>query len=225
MNAEILIKEYPRLYHMAEEGSWPSICERGLWSTSGLLDLFGIDGAERIKIERRHRPESIEITHPVYGTAVIRDQKPMSDRALRKCLLDGLTPEDWHRILNARVFFWATRKRLLGLLKARAYRTKCHDVLTVDSRSLIKRYEHEITLSAYNSGSTVYKPVPRGLSTFRSIAEYPSDKKGRAEKPVAEVAVDRGVRDVRSFVIKVERMMGDEVVDVIWEPDFGGPSI
>jgi hypothetical protein len=225
MDVEMLIDAYPRLYHMAEEGSWSSISERGLWSTSGLLDLFEIDGPERIAIERRRRPESIEIAHPVYGTAVIRDQKPMNDRALQKCLLDGLTPEDWYRVLNARVFFWATRKRLISLLKARAYRRKCHDVLTVDSRSLIARHAHDITLSAYNSGSTVYRPIPRGLSTFRSIAEYPSNKRGRAEKPVAEVAVDHGVRDIRSVVIKVERMMGDEVVDVIWEPDFGRPSV
>ncbi len=64
---------YPSLYHMAESGSWPSIRERGLLSTTALLDLFEIDGATRTSIESQWRPESIPIEHPSYGSAVVGD--------------------------------------------------------------------------------------------------------------------------------------------------------
>src|SRR3970282_1237905 len=78
-----LARHYPRLFHMAEAGCWPSVQRYGLLSTSGLLDLFEVDPEQRVQLESRHRPESVRIQHPVHGTAVIRDQKPMSDSGLK----------------------------------------------------------------------------------------------------------------------------------------------
>ena len=64
---EDLIKYFPRLYHMAEKGTWPSIKKRGLLSTTALLDLYGIKGKEREKIESLRRPDSVRIKHEEYG--------------------------------------------------------------------------------------------------------------------------------------------------------------
>ncbi|MEG9861289.1 MAG: hypothetical protein V6Z81_02105 [Parvularculales bacterium] len=44
---EELIENCPKLYHMAERGSWSSIEKQGLFSTSALLDLYGYTGEER----------------------------------------------------------------------------------------------------------------------------------------------------------------------------------
>ena len=44
---EEFVRRYPRLYHMAQVGSWPSIERNGLLSTSALLDLFQIKGEAR----------------------------------------------------------------------------------------------------------------------------------------------------------------------------------
>ncbi len=74
-----LLQDCPVLYHMAERGSWPSIQRHGLLSTSGLLDLYGISGAEREAIEARRRPTNVEIQRASLGRAVVRDQKPMDD--------------------------------------------------------------------------------------------------------------------------------------------------
>jgi hypothetical protein len=204
---------------MAEEDSWDSIREKGLWSTSGLLDLFEIDGEPRQEIEQQNRRESVEITHPVHGTVVIRDQKPMSDGALEKCLQDGLSPQDWYQILNRKVFFWATHGRLLKLLNGRAYRDKTHDVLTVDTERLLAVHADQITLCPYNSGSTIFKPVVRGENTFLSIADHPFEhwKKKRGRDAVVEVAVDTGVPDLNNIVIKVEKMHGSKVIDEIYK--------
>src|ERR1044071_5448626 len=140
---------------MAHAEAWEGIRERGLLSTTALLDLFEIDGELRHKIESEHRPESVVIEHPVHGRAVIRDQKPMSEGALRKCLV-RISPRQWYELLNGRVFFWLSRERLARLLSARAYRNAKHCVMTVDTGELIRHHLDRITLSPINSGSTIF---------------------------------------------------------------------
>lgn len=217
-----LIRDCPTLYHMAERGSWPSIQRHGLLSTSALLDLYDVQGARREAIEGCRRPEGVSIEHPVLGRAAIRDQKPMDDAGLRMCLLDGLTPEDWYRCLNGRVFFWLTRERLLRLLNARPYREAEHDVLELDTASLVAAHQPAIRLSPINSGTT--KPFPstaskRGRETFLPIAEYPYARwraQGRkAGERVVELTVDYAVPDAARFVRRVVAMRGGTVTEVI----------
>jgi hypothetical protein len=47
MDTAELIARYPRLYHMAEDGSWPSIQAHGLLSTRAMLDHFEVTPDER----------------------------------------------------------------------------------------------------------------------------------------------------------------------------------
>ena len=54
-----LFSHYPRLWHMAEDGSFDSVLKHGLLSTSALLDLYGMKGEERRKLERMRRPELV----------------------------------------------------------------------------------------------------------------------------------------------------------------------
>lgn len=217
-----LIRDCPTLYHMAERGSWPSIRQHGLLSTSALLDLYEIRGRQRAAIEGRRRPEGVLIEHPTLGRVIIRDQKPMDDAGLRMCLLDGLSPEDWYRCLNEKVFFWLTRERLLRLLNARPYRNIEHDVLELDTAFLVAAYRDAITLSPINSGTT--KPFPttaskRGQATFLSVAEYPyAQWRAAGRRPgerVVELTVQRGVPDIARFVLRVSRMQGGTVVGVL----------
>lgn len=208
---------YPRLYHMAQAGSWSSIRQHGLLSTSALLDHFEVNGTKREAIEYKHRPECVEITHPVYGRAIIRDQKPMSEKALLKCLV-GTTPREWYGLLNRRVFFWVTEHRVLTLLGARAYKDLDHDVLTIDAGALLKRYTTRIALSPINSGSTVYNPQPRGSDLFRPLDSYPFEMRRKYGKnAVAELTIDHSVPDLRDFVIKVERRRGQNVHRVLFD--------
>ncbi len=217
-----LVRDCPTLYHMAERGSWPSIRQHGLLSTSALLDLFSVEGARREALEGRRRPEGVTIEHPALGRAAIRDQKPMDDAGLRMCLLDGLTPEDWYRCLNARVFFWLTRERLLRLLNARPYRDAEHDVLELDTAALVAAHRPAIRLSPINSGTT--KPFPstaskRGRETCRPSAENPYARwraQGRkAGERVVELTVDHAVPDAARFVRRVAAMRGGVVTGVI----------
>lgn len=220
VTTRVLVERFPRLYHMAERGSWPSIRRHGLLSTSALLDLYEVTGAERARLERAHRPESVELVHPKLGRAVIRDQKPMDDQGLRRALTDGLTPEDWYRILNAKVFFWLTEDRLNRLLGARAYRGLRHDVLVVDTRELLSEHAEEVVLSPLNSGATKPMPFPRGRSTFLRMDEYPFDvwdKKRSRQDPVVELAVRRAVPDIERFIVRVYEDGGGAPRTVLWE--------
>lgn len=195
---------------MAEDGSWESIRKQGLLSTSALLDLYKIEGPERRAIESKHRPESIKICRTGYPDAIIRDQKPMSDAALRKCLADGITPSMWYEILNAKVFFWLSKRRLRRLLGARAYRDFPQTVLTLDAESLVKAHGDKILLSPINSGSTIMKPQPRGNDTFRSIEDYPFEhwrKKRSRRDAVVELVVPGAVKDIMDHVIAVHRIL------------------
>lgn len=212
-----LLQDCPVLYHMAERGSWPSIQRHGLLSTSGLLDLYGISGSKREAIEAQRRPTNVEIQRASLGRAVVRDQKPMDDLGLTRCLQDGLTPAEWYRLLNRKVFFWLTRERLLRLVGAKPYRSLEHDVLEIDARALVTAHREAITLSPINSGATKPYPAPRGRSTFLPISHYPyaewRQKRKRGERAV-ELVVEHGVPDVSRFVRRVLVMRGEEVLNV-----------
>lgn len=223
MELEELTQQYPRLYHMAESGTWDSIKTHGLLSTSALLDLFEISGPARTSIVSQHRPRAVEITHPRHGRAVIRDQKPMSESALRKCLDPDISPRKWFETLNHRVFFWLSAKRLNGLLDARAYRRRQHCVLTIETAALLRLHANQTQLSPINSGSTIFRPQPRGMETFSSIADYPfatwQRKRGR-ENAVVELVVDYSVPDIADHVLSVdERRAGQTVRNVYRRSD------
>jgi hypothetical protein len=204
---------------MAAQGSWPSIQRHGLLSTSALLDLFQVNGAERARLESGHRPSSERIYHPTHGEAVVRDQIPMSDEGLARCLEDGLTPTEWYRLLNSKVFFWLTSERLERLLGARAYRNTPHTILIVDTQALLANHSSRVQLSPINSGCTKPFPHPRGKKTFQPLAKYPfaAYDRARAKKdPVVELAVDGGVPDISGLVLRVEERRSGSRNRTIW---------
>lgn len=213
MDVEKLIEIYPRLYHMAEAGSWPSIAHRGLMSASAVLDHFGVGGKDRLRYEGVQRREKMMVLPGQPGQIVLRDQKPMPPERLRRALTDGTTPAEWYQLINEKVFFWAEEHRLLGLLGARDYRHLEHDVLTIDSAPFIRAHAAQIWLCHMNSGNTWPIPHARGTDVFKRILDYPTNSRGNPTKPVVELVVDHCVPDITRFVIEVRRMRGSEVLD------------
>ena len=195
-----LIRTSPTLFHMAERGAWPSIERHGLLSTSALLDRYGLTGPARDVLEASRRPEPTLLTRPGLPDAILRDQKPMSDRALKRCLIGGMTPSDWYRLLNGKVFFWLSEARLAKLLAAKPYRARDHDVLELSIAPIIAAYRDAITLSPINSGSTIRKPALRGPDTFQTIADYTMRRSGER---VVELAVTGAIPDIARFVTSV----------------------
>ncbi|HZB09628.1 MAG TPA: hypothetical protein VE525_11015 [Rubrobacter sp.] len=207
MTVEEFIARYPRLWHMAEAGAWSSIRTRGLLSTTALLDLFEIRGPERFALESCRRPSSVPITHPDHGTAVIRDNKPLLETVLKRTLV-GMTPREWYETLNGRVFFWLSEKRMEKLRNAPHNRDRKHDILVMDTRTLVTHHREGITLSPINSGA-VHPGArhPRGIGTFAPFEEYPWTERirKRSREPVVELAVDYSVPDILAYVLDVLR--------------------
>jgi hypothetical protein len=215
MDIERLIELYPRLYHMAEADAWAGIRVRGLLSVSAILDLsdIGHENRSRLEIEQRLKKEVISLRNT--GDIVLRDQKPMPRSQLLVALRDGITPEEWYRTINSKVFFWVSHARLECLLNARSYRLQEHDVLTVDSAPFIRRYANQIRLSPMNSGNTFPMATKRGMETFSRIEEYPVTWSGNPTKKVVELVVEYSVPDISHYVLEVRRMKGTDVLSRI----------
>jgi len=213
-----LISDCPTLYHMAERGSWESIKRYGLLSTSALLDHYAVEPPKRTTIESQHRPKSVVVTGNGLPRAVVRDQIPMSDSGLRRALPARLSPANWYELLNAKAFFWLSEERLHKLTNAKAYRDKEHDVLEVDTRSLIEAHRDRIWLCPINSGCTKPMPHPRDETVFARIPDYPyahwRERRRRGER-VVELAVDHSVDDIRQHVRRVIAKKGDTVLRVL----------
>lgn len=216
MNVAELIDLHPRLWHMAADASWPSIERYGLLSTTALLDLYGYEGRERSDLEAAKRPESVRIAAEGLPGAMVRDQKPMSDKALAKCLKDGLKPAEWYRSLNGKVFFWTTRARLHTLLAAYAHAPQL--VLTLDTATLLEAHADRVLLCPINSGSTIMNPAPRGAASFLPISDFPYDdwrrKRGNRRKAVVELVIAGGVPDVARHVLSVHRVAAGQVSEI-----------
>ncbi len=205
LTADYIAARYPRLYHMAEAGSWGSIKRHGLLSTTALLDLFEVEGAKREAIESERRRESVSIEHPVHGTAWIRDNKPINETVLRRTLV-GMSEAEWYRTLNGRVFFWLSEQRLSKLRNAPPYRVRKHDIFELDTAALLGRHGDVVELAHLNTGAVHPSAnYPRGAGTFRRIEDYRwSDRRHVAPRePIVELTVPYSVPNVANLVLDI----------------------
>jgi hypothetical protein len=219
MTAEELSTRHPRLYHVTLPGTWASMQVHGMLSTSRLLDLYGVTGLDRDAIEGRCRPRAVTLEHPALGRAVINDQRPMSERALARCLDGEMTPVDWLALLNARVFFWAGEDGLTRLLGARGNRTRALEVLVIDTLSLARSHADRVELSPINSGATLRKPARRGPTTFTPLSalsyEAWARRRGRRDR-ILEVTVMDGVPDIARHLVAVRPVPAGPPAPALW---------
>lgn len=184
----------------------------GLLSTNALLAKWGVEPIAGIRAESRH------VSHPEFGSAVIRDQKPIHAESLAVALDDDLTVDDWIRELDSRVFFFLQPERLEGLLKARSYRKDVHTVITLDTATLLAEHGDRVQLSRINSGfARPHSKARRGRGTFQTIADYRHPQRLVAHVgtswDVAELCVVDGVVDVARHVVSVTRVHEGEVLE------------
>lgn len=216
---EDLIERYPVLYHMAEDGTWPSIQRHGLLSTVALLDLFEAPSPLRTQVLGGVRRDKTLLRHPAHGTAVIRDQRPL--KFLRDVVTPGTSEQEYLDLLNSRVYLWASLDRLTKLLGARAYRDDFQTVLHVDTARLLAAHP-EIELAPYNTGSMHVPNAPkRGKDVFLPVLDYPhqewAKKRGRSGDALVEVTVPYGIPDIAQCVFRVERWHEGAVAEVVFE--------
>lgn len=220
MDAAQLASLHPTLYHMAEDGTWPSIRERGLLSTRAIIDLYQPDEKTSATVLSSVRRTKITLPSPDLGDITIRDQLPA--KYLEKCMYDGVDPADFLDALNSRVFFWVSLHRLQRLLGARHYRHLRHTVLRIDTAALLEEYAVDVQLAPYNTGSMHVPGAPkRGPSIFADLADYPYDewvaKRGRNGEHIVELTVKYAIPDIKNFVTRVEIWDDGHPVELLYE--------
>jgi hypothetical protein len=204
MTPEDIASRHLRLYHVTAPAAVAGILRHGLLSTSALLTLFEVPAERRAAIEGCRRPGNVLLEHKVHGAAAISDNRPLSETKLAACLDDGLTPGDWLRLLNSRIFFWTSLGSVQTLLKARRYRALESEVLVFDTLSLARCHGARMALSPINSGATLHRPVRRGISTFAPLRAYDFDTwsrlRGQRDR-IKEVTIDGGIADVERHLV------------------------
>ena len=204
MDVSELIERYPRLFHLAEAGSSRAISTHGLLPAREIVVTSALPPDEQTAILSRPRPRTLTIEHPLLRRATLRDQTPLRTHILEQVLID-MTAHQWLSALNERVFFWLHPQRMNQLRGARRNRGRPHDVLVIDTASLVAAHDRRIRLSAINSGATLYPNAPkRGTRTFQTVEDYPFAERLRRRTPqtaVVEIAVAGGVRDIADHLV------------------------
>lgn len=217
MESEAFIARYPRLFHMAADGSWASIRERGLLSTQSLVELYKPSPQVRAEVLGAIRKRSYQLMAEGLPNATVRDQLPL--KFLDQCLFPGTTVQDFLDELNGRVFFHVAKERLFRLLCAKPYRAQPHDVLVLDTAEFLKVHP-AVDLAPYNTGSVHVPNMPaRGAGTFVPLERYPWDSwsQRRGEKDAVVELTVRGMADVMPAVVRVEQWRGEECLSVLYE--------
>ena len=216
MTPDELIHNYPVLHHMAEHDSWPRIQQIGLRTTEQLVNECDPDDAVRAAILQQRRAQSFDLQHPTVGPVTIRDQKPL---LLHNLNLTDVTVEGFLELLNSRIFMWTHPQRLERLLGARAYRDSLHDVLVLDTASIVETYYDRIRLTGMNTGATIFpSSPPRGAESFVTIADFPfAARRKPLVDNVVELCVIDGVDSVQDHIIRVEQRQGAVVTRTLYQ--------
>ena len=210
---------HPRLYHLTTPGAWDRIRSHGLLPASELVARSDLPTDEKDRLVSQPRPGSVELTIPGMGDALIYDNLPMTEAALARCLDDGLTPADWLRMINDRVFFWPTKSGLRSLRESKLNRSRDRVTLVVDTLALAERYLDRLELTPINSGSTIRQPARRGLATFAPVADYSHAQWRRLRRDRGEV---RGLDTIKEVVARGGVPdIAECVLDVRDEPAIG----
>jgi hypothetical protein len=163
------------LYHLTDRRNWEIIKkDRILLSANIIVNKSDLSVEQKHSIldNRRSEHTKVSINNLDY---FIRDQNPISLTNLKKCLTAGWTVSDFLNLLNGRVFFWPTIKRLNSHYSR--YKNENPLIIKVETSSMIEVNNHA-EFCRLNSGATRSNsylngaPPQRGEGTFLQAHLY-----------------------------------------------------
>jgi hypothetical protein len=172
MDLNYFLHKVPYLYHLTDRRNLDFILgQNRLYSTVELVEMSSNPPGDNFLRNKRFGHAEVEVNgFPIR----IRDQKPLN-AALGRSLLNGWTPEQWIYHLNRRVFTWPNLNRLRRHFAT--YQNENPIILRLITQSVID-LNPVVELCRINSGDSRCighyggNPVPRGVDTFASIADY-----------------------------------------------------
>ena len=210
MTPDELAARIPRLYHVTDRRSRALVERLGLLSARSLVECFVADPAERERLLSERRRDFLPLRDDAAGYAALNDNAPLHFGKLAPKLDDRLTPTDWLRMLNERVFFWPEPQERFFAAGRRGGRELL--LLTFDTASLARAYEGRLDLAPMNTGSALREPARRGLRTFTPASAVTwnewrrsrSDVKSSPDQ-VREVSIRGDVPDAASHLAEPPR--------------------
>jgi hypothetical protein len=173
MDLQSFVQKRPYLYHLTFRENLPHILQgKTIYSTNELLLLSKVANPENISRVKRNGHTALMVDGQ---NRLIRDQKPISEKALAKCLTGGWSCADYYEFLNERVFTWPTLERL-----ERHYGTYKEEkpvIVRLCTAVIIERNPH-VKFCRLNSGATRANsylggiPPFRGADTFQCADDY-----------------------------------------------------
>jgi hypothetical protein len=181
MEIQEFISKRPYLYHLTSiQNAEKIIEERKIYSANRLIDMSGNPAYQSIKRQKRVDAQKIIVNSIPY---FLRDQQPISELALSKCLTNNWEVADFLEYLNARVFMWPTIDRLWRHFnryideKPVIFRFTTNEVLDLNPNVKFCRLNSGATrANSYLGG----KAPERGIDTFVTADSY--------QRPIGSVA-------------------------------------
>jgi hypothetical protein len=178
---------------MTRAGVWPLIQRHGLLSTAAICESLELSEAETLLYLRTYRPEKICL-----GDFVLRDNKPLRQHNLARNLQgSGLTREDWHEMLNRRVFF-STKAEFVAQLR-KSYISDPVTIIAVDTKKLLQLQLNKVELSSKNSGAARMPTHMKSRETFVKLGKFPFHSKSKPK----ELTVYHSVPDLEQLTVRV----------------------
>jgi hypothetical protein len=198
VNFDDFVARFPNLWHATFPGGWDGIQQSGLRPSLDLLTAAGREG-EASEL----REEQVTLSLPE-GEAVLRAQTP--NRKDPAPYLDGITAEEWYRLLNGRSYFYVSRDDVDKMVAASLELGIAQDVATFQTRRLLTPVVDQVQVATVNA--TTFPRASgavRGPGTFQALADFAG-----VPTKIKEVTVTAPIKIEDSAVISVVRHAPDE---------------
>ena len=210
--ASALARLRPKLFHITAPDAYRSIFDRGLLSTTLLLETYGWDAAAIDELVTTPRRDYVTIE----GTngrdpARLSHQRPINSAVLGKSLaLTGTTESDYLRLLANRVFLFPSDDTAAGFRDALLADGPV-DVLTINTFQMLRSTEDRVEVSRHNSGASPRSPIAKGRDSWQRFDQF-----DRRVAEIKEVTVVDRVDDVETFTLSVVRVEQDGTRRRMW---------
>lgn len=177
MDIEKFALSRPFVYHLSNRQNLESILETGfLYSTEEISDIVKLESKGEFLTTRRRGCINLSLGKRSFH---VRDQDPLSEVILSKCLEPGWTIPKYVALLNSKVFFWPTvgdlEKHFARYERAKEdliiFRLSTEELFSVNNQR--PKFCHLNSGGPRASSWHKGKGSPRGSSTFRIADEYP----------------------------------------------------
>lgn len=173
MEIKKFIQSTPYLYHLTSQQNAKNIVDAlRLYSANALIDMSDERKENGIKSNKRFVHKTIHVNGK---EVLLRDQRPISEKALGKCLTDGWGVPNFLYFLNDRVFMWPNLDRLTRHFNR--YFDEEPIIFRFDTESILEANPHA-KFARLNTGATRAnsylggKAPERGPKTFLSANDY-----------------------------------------------------